>query len=79
MLAGPKQFAIERPFGTVVSIESVIHALEMRQNVSLNDVAKEFNAAAGMSRPTTARGWRESEEADRIRWSKGTFVSSAMI
>jgi transposase-like protein len=38
----------------------VILALETRQNVSLNDVAKEFNVAAG-----TVRGWRE--EADKIQ------------
>jgi hypothetical protein len=67
---------MERPFGTVVTIESLILPLKTRQNVSLNDVAKEFNAAAGMS--TTVRGWRESEEADKICLSKSTFVSSGM-
>jgi hypothetical protein len=44
--------------------------------VSLNDVAKEFNTAAGMS--TTVRGWRESKNPDKIRLSKSTFVSSGM-
>ena len=38
----------------------VILALETRKNSSLNDVAKEFNVAAG-----TVRGWRE--EADKIQ------------
>lgn len=38
----------------------VILALETRPNVSLNDVAKEFNVASG-----TVRGWRE--EADKIQ------------
>lgn len=38
----------------------VILALETRPNTSLNDVAKEFNVAAG-----TVRGWRE--EADKIQ------------
>lgn len=38
----------------------VILALETRPNSSLNDVAKEFNVAAG-----TVRGWRE--EADKIQ------------
>mmetsp|Transcript_21061 Transcript_21061/g.32148 ORF Transcript_21061/g.32148 Transcript_21061/m.32148 type:complete len:964 (+) Transcript_21061:75-2966(+) len=38
----------------------VILALETRPNVSLNEVAKEFNVAAG-----TVRGWRE--EADKIQ------------
>ena len=38
----------------------VILALETRKNVSLNEVAKEFNVAAG-----TVRGWRE--EADKIQ------------